>query len=46
MHLRFGGLLHGGAYTQRGLFSEFYCISPPNCNKMLIFCKQEFFIIL
>ena len=24
MHYRFGGLIFGGAYTWRGLFSEFY----------------------
>ena len=25
---RFGGLIFGGAYTWRGLFSEFYGITP------------------
>ena len=24
LHYRFGGLIFGGAYTRRGLFSEFY----------------------
>ena len=24
LHYRFGGLIFGGAYTHRGLFSEFY----------------------
>ena len=27
MRYRFGGLIFGGAFTWRGLFSEFYCIS-------------------
>ena len=26
LRFRFGGLLYGGAYTRRGLFSEFYGI--------------------
>ena len=26
LHYRFGGLIFGGAYTRRGLFSEFYGI--------------------
>ena len=26
MRYRFGGLIFGGAYTRRGLFSEFYSI--------------------
>ena len=26
LRYRFGGLIFGGAYTYRGLFSEFYCI--------------------
>ena len=28
LRYRFGGLIFGGAYTWRGLFSEFYGISP------------------
>ena len=27
LHYKFGGFIFGGAYTWRGLFSEFYCIS-------------------
>ena len=26
LHYEFGGFIFGGAYTWRGLFSEFYCI--------------------
>ena len=29
MHYRFGGLIFGGAFTWRGLFSEFYGIILP-----------------
>ena len=37
LHYRFGGLIFGGAYTWRALFSEFYgiltncqnCVQPP-----------------
>ena len=33
LRYRFGGLIFGGAYTWRGLFSEFYCITLLlNCN--------------
>ena len=28
LHYEFGGLIFGGAYTWRGLFSEFYGMSP------------------
>ena len=31
---RFGGLIFGGAYTLRGLFSEFYGIMLCYCNKL------------
>ena len=34
MRYRFGGLIFGGAYTWRGLFSEFYgnFVSSPICD--------------
>ena len=32
LHHRFGGLIFGGAYTWRGLFSEFYGISTEGCT--------------
>jgi len=31
LHYRFGGLIFGGAYTWRGLFSEFYSMSKAFC---------------
>ena len=39
MRYQFGGLIFGGAYTWRGLFSEFYgsnCFSRLICNKNLL----------
>ena len=33
LHYRFGGLIFGGAYTWRGLFSEFYGISIINSER-------------
>ena len=35
----FGGLIFGGAYTWRGLFSEFYGIHL-NCNQYLTFTME------
>ena len=32
MHYRIGGFIFGGAYTWRGLFSEFYGIIPGSRN--------------
>ena len=32
LRYRFGGLIFEGAYTWRGLFSEFYGISYPKIN--------------
>ena len=38
LHYRFGGLIFGGAYTWRGLFSEFYgIILPRGCHLMTVF---------
>ena len=33
LHYEFGGLIFGGAYTWRGLFSEFYGIFSLICYK-------------
>ena len=33
LRYRFGGLIFGGAYTWRGLFSEFYGINYVKCLK-------------
>ena len=52
MRHRFGGLIFGGAYTWRGLFSEFYgrlfqrlspCLATPGVTKCLA-CSQQLFV--
>ena len=36
LRYRFGGLIFGGAYTRRGLFSEFYdTFYPDSCGRHL-----------
>ena len=37
----FGGLIFGGAYTWRGLFSEFYSILHKNAEYKVRFSIQE-----
>ena len=42
LHYRFGWLTFGGAYTWRGLFSEFYfIISESQSEDPTVFCKLE-----
>ena len=36
LHYEFGGLIFGGDYTWRGLFSEFYGISTMMCSYLSV----------
>ena len=43
LRYRFGGLIFGGAYTWRGLFSEFYGMLPQHpIRKLVLFCKMGY----
>ena len=48
----FGGLIFGGAYTWRGVFSEFYGMVHQNTliinfseNQLTYYSKQDYFVI-